>query len=454
MNTPNATLFDKPTEASVLGAIMIEPVLMITAVRYLKDPIIFYFAVHQQVYRAILDLHAEGIQPELVDVAQRLRRNGSQVTAVELIELTRHGTPYNLEVRCMQLYELYFRRDNQTAGVAFVRDIEDLTIDALQAVHRFNQHTDQTAVNLPDRRVKSLADISRAVLEEMGQQGSHLIRSGIRLFDEAIGGYEPGCMYVPAARPSMGKSAFLCQQVNGIAINQQIPTGLLLLEGTDKAIVRRLCTRYCGYSVEDIRLGKVDPTKVAQALAIVEQAPLQIDDSPCSLDRLESRITRMVLNGAQIIFVDYLQRVRDHRPRANAMETTTAISATLKDLAKTLNVPVVALSQLSREPDKRSSWDKRPVMSDLRGSGDLEQDADAIFFLFRPEYYHLDTYPDGLPTENLTEVHIAKSRDGAIRTGDDAVVLLHRLKYSAYYSSKGEFDNAEPGLILAGCEGF
>ncbi|MVM36380.1 hypothetical protein GO755_40665, partial [Spirosoma sp. HMF4905] len=333
------------------------------------------------------------------------------------------------------------------AALAYARDLENPSTDVLQAGHQFRQQTDRMESNLPDRRAKVLADVTRAVLEEMSQGGRHLIKSGIRLFDEAIGGYEPGCLYVPAGRPSMGKSAYLCQQLDGIAIQQKIPVGVLLLEGTDKSIVRRLATRYCGFSVEDIRLGNAHRDLVAKALAIVEKAPLEIDDSPCSLDRLESRITRLVLNGAQIIFVDYLQRVRDYRPRVTAMETITAISGTLKDLAKQLNVPIVALSQLSREPDKRSSWEKRPIMSDLRGSGDLEQDADAIFFLFRPEYYHLSQYPDGVSTANLTEVHIAKSRDGVIRTGDDAVVLYHRLKYSAYYSSRGEFENGEPVAV-------
>ena len=454
MNTLSENLFHVGLEAGVLGAIAVEPTLMQLAASKLKDERVFFHYANREIYRAMLDLHAEGIQPEVIDLMHRLRKNGSRLTAIDVSELAREASLVNFESRCIQLYELFHRREAQALALAYARDLENLSTDVVQAGYEFRQRTDRMESNLPDRRVKVLTDVTRAVLEEMSQQGSHLIKTGIRQFDAAIGGYEPGCLYVPAGRPSMGKSAYLCQQIDGIAIQQKIPTGLLLLEGTDKAIVRRLATRYCGFSVEEIRLGTADPALVAQGLAIVEQAPLEIDDSPCSLDRLESRITRLVLNGAQIIFVDYLQRVRDHRPRATAMETITAISGTLKDLAKQLNVPVVALSQLSREPDKRSGWEKRPIMSDLRGSGDLEQDADAIFFLFRPEYYHLDKYPDGISTANLTEVHIAKSRDGAIRTGDDAVVLYHRLKYSAYYSSRGDFDNGEPGVISVGQEGF
>ncbi|QHV97286.1 replicative DNA helicase [Spirosoma endbachense] len=440
---PN-TLFDVDLEAGILGSILTEPALIASARRYLKDQSLFYRDSHQQVYQAMLELHAAGNLPEALDVARRLRNNESRLTQIDLLDLTREATLVNFESRCLQLYDLFHRRNVQAVALELIRDLETLSTDALQAGHHFRQHLDRMESGLPDRRAKVLTDVARSVLEEMNQQGRHLIRTGIKPFDEALGGYEPGCLYVPAGRPSMGKSAYLCQQIDGIAVQQKIPIGLLLLEGTDTAIMRRLITRYCGYSVEDIRQGRADASLVSQALDIVGQAPLQIDDSPCTLDRLESRITRLVLNGAQIIFVDYMQRIRDYRPRATAMETITAISGTLKDLAKQLQVPIIALSQLSREPDKRSSWEKRPIMSDLRGSGDLEQDADAIFFLFRPEYYNLSQYPDGISTANLTEVHIAKSRDGAIHTGDDAVVLYHRLKYSAYYSSKGEFDNGEP----------
>lgn len=454
MSTLIPTLFNKEMESGVLGAILVEPAYIATALSYLKESSIFYSATHRQIYQAMTDLHSQGVKPEVVDVAHRLKANGSTLTAIDLLELTQNASIYNFETRCLQLYELFHRRKLQGLLLTLIQQIEAPSINPLQAGLQFRQQLDQLEGCLPDRRAKVLSDVTKAVLEEMTQQGRHLIKSGIRLLDDVIGGYEPGCFYVLAARPSMGKSANLCQHLDGIAIQQKIPTGVLLLEGTDKAIVRRLATRYCGYSVEDIRLGKADPSVVALALSNVEKAPLEIDDTPCTLDRLESRITRLVLNGAQIIFVDYLQRVRDYRPRATAMETITAISATLKDLAKQLNVPIVALSQLSREPDKRGNWEKRPIMSDLRGSGDLEQDADGIFFLFRPEYYHLDKYPDGFSTANLTEIHIAKSRDGQIRTGADAIMLYHRLKYSAYYCSRGEFDNAEPGVIRAGQEGF
>ena len=395
----------------------------------------------------MLDLHSEGKLPESLDVSRSLRSRGSNLSSIDILELAHNASLSNFDEHCIELYDLFHRRNVQASAMKLLRDIETLSIDALQTGYQFRQQLDQLESGLPDRRAKALSDVAQQVLQEMNQQGHHLIRTGIKSFDAAFGGYEPGCLYVPAGRPSMGKSAFLCQQINGIAIEQQIPTGLLLLEGTDAAILRRLVTRYCGYSAEDIRQSRADVKQVSQALDFVSQAPLQIDDSPCSLDRLESRITRLVLNGAQIVFVDYLQRIRDHRPRVTTMETITAISGTLKDMAKQLHVPIIALSQLSREPDKRSNWEKRPIMSDLRGSGDLEQDADGIFFLFRPEYYQLSQYSNGASTANITEVHIAKNRDGAIRAGDDAVTLYHNLKYSAYYSNKGEFDNGEPAFV-------
>lgn len=455
MNKLIPELFDQHLEAGVLGAIIVEPTLIRLATTRLKTKAVFFHGPHQQVYGAMLELLQEGMLPESVDLSHRLRRNGSRLTGIDVLELTREASMYNFEARCLQLYELFHRRQLQASSLELMKDVENLSVDVLQAGYQFRQRLDRMESNLPDRRAKSLPDVSREILTEMSHAGKHLIRTGLKLFDEAIGGYEPGCLYVLAARPSMGKSAYLCQQIDGIAIQQKIPAGLLLLEGTDKSIVRRLVTRYCGYSADEIRLGLADVNLVAQGLAIVEKAPLEIDDNPCSLDRLESRLTRLALNGAQIIFVDYLQRVRDYRARASAMETVAAISATLKDMAKQLNLPVVALSQLTREPDKRSQWDKRPVMSDLRGSGDLEQDADGIFFLFRPEYYHLSNYPNNGPsTANLTEVHVAKCRDGIVRTDDDAIVLYHRLKYSAYYSSRGEFDNGEPVAVQRGQEGF
>ncbi|KAA9357265.1 replicative DNA helicase [Larkinella humicola] len=441
---------DAQLEASILGAILTEPAYYPTAARYLKSAEVFYQAEHQDVWRAMERLAERSVLPGLMDVTLALREQRSRISPAFLLDLTAGpGLHLNFEQRCVSVFDLHHRRKLYQASIGLARDAFDLSVDSREAGSKFRRRLEEMELALPDKKIRTLTESAKEILREMESEKPPFIRSGIRAYDDVIGGYENGCFYIIAARPSMGKSAFVCQNLDGIAVQQNIPAGLLLLEGNDKAMLRRMCTRYGGFSVDDIKQKRITPEQLENALARVHTAPVFIDDTPCTLDRMESRIIRMVLQGAKIVFVDYLQKIRDHRPKVQPTDTVSAISGGLKDLAKTLNIPIVALSQLNRGSESRSGWDKRPVMADLRQSGELEQDADMIAFLFRPEYYGLKEYPEvGFSTANLTEVLIAKNRESAIRTGDDAVVLYHRLAQSAYYSSKGEFEQSAYSMHL------
>lgn len=253
------------------------------------------------------------------------------------------------------------------------------------------------------------------------QQGLTGVPTGLTLLDGLTGGWQPSDLIILAARPSMGKTAALLHFARTAALDHGLPTAVFSLEMPTLQLMQRLvASEVPGYSNSDLRRGHL-PGGLDQVHHIRQQAQrlythghlLHLDDTPgLSLQQLRAKCARLhAEQPLRLVLVDYVQLMRGDQ-RGNREQEISSLSRGLKELAKELNAPVIALSQLSRDVEKRGG-EKRPLLSDLRESGSLEQDADAVIFLWRGEYYHIAEYEDGTPTADTVLFDVAKHRNGA-----------------------------------------
>jgi replicative DNA helicase len=292
--------------------------------------------------------------------------------------------------------------------------------------------------------------LSREVdrLEELAQGTAeiHGTPSGFVDFDAITGGFQPGNLIILAARPGMGKSGFVANIAEHVAVKEKRPVAFFSLEMSDSELAQRLIAKRARISSDKLRKGQVAEREWAKVLKVcneLEQAPLWIDESS-DLGMLDLRAKARRLHASEIangngglalIVLDYIQLMRAEDMRANRVEQVGQMSRGLKILARELKVPVIALSQLSRAPEQRTGRDKRPILSDLRESGNLEQDADLVAFIYREDYYK--NFDDGEVDQEereklagIAELIVRKNRNGPI----DTVQLVFQDKYASFAS--------------------
>jgi len=265
--------------------------------------------------------------------------------------------------------------------------------------------------------VKEAIDKIKALKDKEGLSG---IPSGFRDVDKETGGWQNSDLIIIAARPAMGKTAFLLSMARNIAVQHQIPMALFSLEMASVQLITRMIASETGISSEKLRKGQMSDEewqRLFNNVSELENAPLYIDETPAlSVFDFRAKCRRLVMqHGVKIIMVDYLQLMTANnggKGSGNREQEIATISRSLKAIAKELNVPVIALSQLSRGVEGRPN--KRPQLSDLRESGAIEQDADIVSFLFRPEYYKIENWEDGSPSAGQAELIIGKHRNGAV----------------------------------------
>lgn len=286
------------------------------------------------------------------------------------------------------------------------------------------------------RNVAEILETEIDRLEQLAKGDADLtgVASGFRDLDRITGGFQPGNLIIIAARPAIGKSAFVSNIAEHVASKQELPVAFFSLEMSEAELAHRFIASRARMSSDNLRRGKVsskDWPRVVRACNELEKAPLWIDDSS-DLGLLDLRAKARRLHASErglgVVIVDYLQLMRAEDPRQNRVEQVGQISRGLKILARELDVPVIALSQLSRAPEQRP--DKRPILSDLRESGNLEQDSDVVAFLYRDEYYNPETEDDG-----IAELIIRKHRNGPIDTV--------RLAFLAHYPSFANLSRQE-----------
>jgi len=434
-------------EEVVLGAMMIDKKGVDEAIDILH-PDAFYSKKHQAIYEAILQLFEAGEPVDLLTVANRLRQSQKlEVAGGEfyLVQLTQKvSSSAHIEFHARIVLQKYIQRSLIKISSEIIHDSYDETIDVfdlldtaeskLYDVSQGNlQSSVQTAQNLVIQAKRNIEEIAN-------KEGLSGIPSGFTKLDKLTSGWQPSDLIIIAARPGMGKTALTLSMARNMAIDHNVPVAFFSLEMSSVQLITRLISSETGLSSETLRTGNLEKHEWEQLNVKVkdlEAPPLYIDDTPSlSIFDLRAKARRLASQyGIKVIMVDYLQLMTaggNHKGGNREQEIST-ISRNLKALAKELNVPVIALSQLSRAVETRTG-SKRPILSDLRESGAIEQDADIVSFIYRPEYYKIDEWDDDerSPTEGQAEFIVAKHRNGGL---DEL-----RLKFVGKF---GRFENLE-----------
>jgi replicative DNA helicase len=363
-----------------------------------------------------------------------------------LIQLTQKiSSSAHIEFHSRIILQKFIQRSLIRISSEIIEESYDETTDVFDLLDRAESklyEVTQGNIKRSSETAQSLVLQAKKRIEEIaGQEGLSGVATGFDKLDKITSGWQPSDLIIIAARPAMGKTAFVLSMARNMAIDFGMPVALFSLEMASVQLITRLISSETGLSSEKLRTGKLEKHEWEQLSTKVknlEKAPLFIDDTPSlSIFDLRAKARRLVSqHGIRIIIVDYLQLMTaggNGKGGGNREQEISTISRNLKALAKELNVPVIALSQLSRAVETRGS-SKRPLLSDLRESGAIEQDADIVSFLYRPEYYKIDEWDDdeASPTTGQAEIMIAKHRNGSIENV--------RLKFIGHL---GKFDNLE-----------
>ena len=419
-------------EASVLGAMMVSdgaipPVVLDVRLRD-ED---FYRERHRIVFRAITDLYEQGEPVDALTVSELLTQRGEVTEAGGKEAVSELAStvpvPGNARHYARIVKQNALLRRLLATSQRIQKSVHDREGDPEQLVERaesllFKVAHEERASDF--RRVAEVLgdEIDRLEALAKGDREVTGTPSGFRDLDGLLGGFQPGNLIVIAARPSLGKSALVCNIAENVAAKHGAPVAFFSLEMSEAELAHRFIACRARIANDRLRKGRVaarDWPRVVRACNELEKAPLWLDDSSdLSLLELRAKARRLASSegGLGLVIVDYLQLMRAEDPRANRVEQVGQSSRGLKILARELNVPVIGISQLSRAPELRP--DKRPILSDLRESGNIEQDSDVVMFIYRESKY--DDEAD--PSEG--QFIIAKHRNGPTGTVD--VVFLEQ----------------------------
>jgi len=417
-------------EEVVLGAMLIDKKGVDEAIDILQ-PEVFYDQKHQFIYEAIITLFQEGKPVDLLTVTSQLKEDKKLQDVggeIYLIQLTQKiSSSAHIEYHSRIIIQKYIQRSLIQISGEIIKDSYDEgkdVFDLLDEAESKLYGVTQGYINKASQSAQNLVTEAKKKIEEIANQdGSSGILSGFTGIDKLTSGWQLSDLIIIAARPSMGKTAFILSMARNIAVGQKVPVGFFSLEMSSVQLITRLIASETELSSEKLRNGDLSDQEwkhLNERVKSLEGAPLYVDDTPSlSIFDLRAKARRLSSkHDIKIIFVDYLQLMTSGASSKNGTreQEISTISRNLKALAKELNIPVIALSQLSRNVETRGG-SKRPILSDLRESGAIEQDADIVSFIYRPEYYGLqewDNDNEGGSTENQAEIIFAKHRNGAI----------------------------------------
>lgn len=415
-------------EQAVLGCMLIEK-QAITEVMELLSAKSFYKEAHQKIFMAMERLVEKSEPVDLVTVVQTLKSQNELENvggAVYITELTsRVVSGGNAEYYAKVISQKYIQRElirisSEIANRAF--DDSNDVFELLKSAE--SDLFDIAEGNMRKNVVPMSSLLSQAIkqIEKAGQQegGTSGVPSGFSALDTVTSGFQPSDMIVLAARPGMGKTAFVLSLARNAAVEHGRPVAVFSLEMSSIQLVNRLIAAETEISAKKLKLGNLERHEWEQLEARIkrlEDPPIYIDDTPAlSVLELRAKCRKMhAKHGLQMVIIDYLQLMKSGtNSGGNREQEISFISRSIKAIAKELNVPIIALSQLSRSVERRDN--NRPVLSDLRESGAIEQDADMVMFIYRPEYYDLTEDEDGNSTIGRADVIIAKHRNGSLQT--------------------------------------
>ncbi|GLU45562.1 replicative DNA helicase [Allomuricauda sp. NBRC 101325] len=435
-------------EEVVLGAMMIDKKGVDEVIDILHADV-FYKEAHKYIYEAIFKLFETSEPVDLLTVSSQLKKDG-HLEAVGgdfyLIKLTQKvASSAHIEFHARIILQKYIQRSLIKISSEIIEeaygdatDVFDLLDNAEAKLYEVTQgnlkRSAETAQNLVIQAKKKIEEISN-------KEGLSGIPSGFDKLDKLTSGWQPSDLIIVAARPGMGKTALTLSMARNIAVNSNTAVAFFSLEMSSVQLITRLISSETGLSSEKLRTGKLEKHEWEQLnvkVKALEKAPLFIDDTPSlSIFDLRAKARRLASqHKIRLIIIDYLQLMTaggSQKGGGNREQEISTISRNLKALAKELDVPVIALSQLSRAVETRGG-SKRPILSDLRESGAIEQDADIVSFIYRPEYYKIDEWDDEerTPTQGQAEFIVAKHRNGGLEN--------IRLKF---VGALGKFDNLD-----------
>ncbi|MBP8793163.1 MAG: replicative DNA helicase [Lutibacter sp.] len=436
-------------EEAVLGAMMIDKKGVDDVIDILH-PEAFYKEAHQLIYEAIFVLFQNSEPTDLLTVANQLRKTGN-LEAVGgdfyIVGLTQKvSSSAHIEFHARIILQKYIQRKLISISSQIIEEAYDETVDVFDLLDDAETKLfEVTQGNLKKGSEDAQGLVSQAIkkIQEISnKQGMSGVATGFTRLDELTSGWQPSDLVIVAARPGMGKTAFVLSMAKNMAINFGEAVAVFSLEMSSIQLITRMISSETGISSGKLRKGDLESHEWEQLNVKVKnlsKAPIFIDDTPSlSIFDLRAKARRLASqHGIKIIIIDYLQLMTaGSSANGNREQEISTISRNLKALAKELAIPVIALSQLSRAVETRGG-NKRPLLSDLRESGAIEQDADIVSFIYRPEYYGITEWDDEerTPCEGQAEFIVAKHRNGGL----DNI----RLKFTGHLA---QFSNLDDGF--------
>lgn len=420
-------------EEAILGGILLDPEAIGRVMERL-NPSAFYISAHKTIYRAAMELNQKGLPTDLMTVTTWLRDHellekvGGQSRIAQLVDRTLSAA--NIDQYAALVMEKFMRRRMIQIG----GEISQLGFEADQPLEVSLDAAEQKLFAItqdrPQQALTATADILIETFAEIEERAEGIVLPGLSCgfydLDSMTQGFQRSDLIIAAGRPSMGKTAFVLNIARNIASIQKLPVAIFSLEMSKQQLVYRLLSSELGMETSRLRTGRLNPnewTILGQGINQLSEMPIFIDDTPnISVVEMRSKARRLQAEqgGALgLVLIDYLQLMEGSSD--NRVQELSKITRSLKGLARELNVPIISLSQLSRGVESRTN--KRPMMSDLRESGSIEQDADLIMMLYREEYYDPDT-----PDRGLAEIIITKHRNGPTGT----IKLLFEPQYTRF----------------------
>ncbi len=440
---------DIEAEQSVLGSLLIDPEAIIKVAPFLRAGH-FYREAHAQIYQAILALHERGEPADFITVCSELERReglepvGGAAYLTLLINIpptSAHVESYAHIVEQMATYRRLIAAAGQIAALAYQQpeNVEDTLDRAEQIIFRVSQER-------ITRDLIPLKDVLQEYYERIGlirEEGGRLtgVPSGFEDLDKMVGGFQPSDLVIVAGRPGAGKSSLVLTVARNIAVRFGGSVAIFSLEMSRDQVAQRLLASESGIDSQRLRVVSLSDgefTRLVQTIDLLSEAPIFIDDTPIPTPlEISAKARRLHAERAlAAVIVDYLQLMRAGERVENRVQEVSLISRRLKALARELNVPVIVCSQLSRAVESRP--DKRPILSDLRESGSIEQDADVVIFIYRDEMYNPNT-----DRPNIADIILAKHRHGP--TGQ---IYLHFDRSQVRFRSLEVYREEEEELVF------
>lgn len=448
-------------EEAILGAIMLEKNAFNTASEILK-PECFYVDAHQRIFSAMLGLVNKNLPIDMLTVVEELRKR-EEIDVVGgpyyITKLTNTVTSSaHIETHCKILIQKFIQRELIRLSGEVIGDAYEDSSDAFELLDEAesklfeltNSYVKGNYSDLGDVLVEAINRIEELRISKEDFSG---VPSGFKALDAITNGFQPTDLIIIAARPSVGKTALALNLARNAAMHptKPVPVGLFSLEMSNAQLVQRILSAQSEVPMERITRGKLEQYEMEQlytkGVKALTEAPIYLDDTAAlNIFELRAKCRRMVSrHKVGMIVIDYLQLMSgtSDNKSMNREQEISSISRALKGLAKELKIPVVALSQLSRAVESRKEGNKIPQLSDLRESGAIEQDADMVMFIYRPEYYEMGQDENGRSTKGETHIKIAKHRNGSLDTVK-LKALLHIQKFVDWTDDDNDYGTGLP----------